>query len=137
MPRKPLRVLLSVVVVAGALGYFMAQSLSENLAYFKHVDEVMVEPDQWYGKNMHMHGWVVPGSIQKRPGTMDYRFDVKSGAHVVRATYTGVVPDTFRDESEVVLKGHLTQDGFLVEPGGVVAKCPSKYEQAVGQPGTR
>ena len=39
-----------------------------------------------------------------------------------------VVPDTFKDEAEVVLKGRLTTTGFHTEPNGVMAKCPSKYE---------
>src|SRR5919107_1242241 len=44
-----------------------------------------------------------------------------------------VVPDSFKDEAEVVLKGTLTPSGFTVEPNGVMAKCPSKYE---AKPGT-
>jgi len=38
------------------------------------------------------------------------------------------VPDTFKDEAEVVLKGKLTPTGFHTDPNGVTAKCPSKYE---------
>jgi cytochrome c-type biogenesis protein CcmE len=38
-----------------------------------------------------------------------------------------VVPDTFKNDSEVVLKGKLHGDAFSVEPNGVMAKCPSKY----------
>jgi cytochrome c-type biogenesis protein CcmE len=135
MPSKALRILASVVVIVGALGFFMAQSLSENLSYYMHVDEVMVDPEPWYHTNMKMHGYVVPGSIERRPGTMDWRFDVKNGAHVVRATYTGSVPDGFVDDAEVVLDGQLSEAGFHVEPGGVMAKCPSKYEEKVGASG--
>ena len=55
------------------------------------------------------------------------------------ASYTGIVPDTFKDGSEVVLKGHLEPDGFAVEPNGVMAKCPSKYDAPASRrfPGTR
>jgi hypothetical protein len=28
-----------------------------------------------------------------------------------------------------VLKGRLTTDGFHTEPNGIMAKCPSKYEE--------
>jgi cytochrome c-type biogenesis protein CcmE len=53
---------------------------------------------------------------------------------VIDASYKGIVPDTFKDrpgeEAEVVLKGQLTSGGFHVEPNGVMAKCPSKYEAA-------
>jgi cytochrome c-type biogenesis protein CcmE len=53
---------------------------------------------------------------------------------VVNATYTGVVPDTFKNDSEVVLKGMLSPEGFAVAPNGVMAKCPSKYEPKSGGP---
>jgi cytochrome c-type biogenesis protein CcmE len=42
------------------------------------------------------------------------------------------VPDTFKSDSEVVLKGELSASGFKVQPNGVMAKCPSKYEAKPG-----
>ena len=60
---------------------------------------------------------------------------MQSQGHVVHATYTGIVPDTFKDDAEVVLKGVLGPDGFEVHPNGVMAKCPSKYEAKVGAAG--
>ena len=66
---------------------------------------------------------------------MEYRFKVQSQGQVVDATYTGIVPDTFKDDSEVVLKGVLSKDGFAVHPNGVMAKCPSKYEKQVDTTG--
>jgi len=49
----------------------------------------------------------------------------------MRAYYTGIVPDTFKADSEVVLKGRLGTDGsFHVDKDGVMAKCPSKYDPA-------
>ena len=53
----------------------------------------------------------------------------------MQASYTGIVPDTFKDDAEVVLKGVLGPDGFKVHPNGVMAKCPSKYEAKVGAAG--
>jgi cytochrome c-type biogenesis protein CcmE len=40
------------------------------------------------------------------------------------------VPDTFKDDSEVVLTGVLTTDGFMAND--MTAKCPSKYDEAAG-----
>ena len=48
---------------------------------------------------------------------------------MIEASYTGIVPDTFKGEAEVVLKGRLSAEGFHVDPNGVVAKCPSSYEE--------
>jgi cytochrome c-type biogenesis protein CcmE len=79
----------------------------------------------------------VDNSIMQRPNTLDYRFQVQSNGKVVPVRYTGVVPDTFKDGAEVVLKGTLSSDGFSVEPNGVMAKCPSKYTpQGAGKAGS-
>ena len=70
--------------------------------------------------------------FMRKPNSMDYWFQVQSNGQIVSAMYTGVVPDTFKSDSEVVLKGTLSSDGFKVQPNGVMAKCPSKYEAKPG-----
>ena len=102
----------------------------------------MPQAQQWTGKQMQLHGYVVPKSIMRRRDasgniTLDYIFKVQNNparssepGNVVDASYNGIVPDTFKDEAEVVLKGKLTPDGFKTDPNGVMAKCPSKYEAA-------
>jgi cytochrome c-type biogenesis protein CcmE len=90
------------------------------------VDEVMTSPQQWQGKRLQLHGFAK--SIAQKPGTLEYRFDVENNDKSVRAYYTGVVPDTFKDGAEVVVKGELLSNGtFQVQKDGVIAKCPSKY----------
>lgn len=130
MSQRTIRIALSAAVLLVALGGLMSLSLGDTAAYYKHVDEVMAEPEQWYGRNLQLHGHVVDRSILRRPNTLEYRFQVQANGKVVTANYTGIVPDTFKDGSEVVLKGRLTEAGFHVEPDGVMAKCPSKYEAA-------
>ena len=82
---------------SSALGAAAVHDRQRGRRVLQDVDEVMASPEQWYGKNMQLHGFVVDGSIVKRPSTLDYRFKVKTGDHVGRGTYTGVVPDTFKD----------------------------------------
>ena len=132
MSHKAVKVGLTSVVLAVTFGALMYSTMAEGTEYYKHVDEVMTQPDQWYGKKLQLHGFVVPNSIMRKPNTMDYWFQVQSNGQTVSATYTGVVPDTFKSDSEVVLKGTLASDGFKVVPNGVMAKCPSKYEAKPG-----
>jgi cytochrome c-type biogenesis protein CcmE len=115
-----------------ALGGLMYTTLSEGTQYYKHVDEVMVDPAAWQGKRLQLHGFVVDKSIERRPDSLEYRFRIENKGKVVEAHYTGIVPDTFKHGSEVVLKGTLGPHDFQVEPNGVMAKCPSKYEPAKG-----
>ncbi|MGE0591105.1 MAG: cytochrome c maturation protein CcmE [Vicinamibacterales bacterium] len=130
MSRKTVRIGLTGVVLVGAFAGLMYSTLSEGTEYYKHVDEVMVAPQDWEGKRLQLHGYVVPNSILRKRDSLEYRFQVHSNGEVVQASYTGIVPDTFTDDAEVVLKGVLTPHGFEVQPDGVMAKCPSKYEAA-------
>jgi cytochrome c-type biogenesis protein CcmE len=128
MKYKAVKIGLTSLVLALTFGGLLYTTMAEGTEYYKHVDEVMTQPEPWYGKKLQMHGFVVPDSIKRRPDSLDYIFQVQSNGHVVNASYTGVVPDTFKSDSEVVLKGVLTAEGFKTQPNGVMAKCPSKYE---------
>jgi cytochrome c-type biogenesis protein CcmE len=132
MKHKAVKVGLTGLVLALAFGGLMYSTLAEGTEYYKHVDEVMGQPSDWYGKRLQLHGFIVPDSVFVNKRTLEYRFKVQSNGQIVDARYTGVVPDTFKDDAEVVLKGTLSADGFSVAPNGVMAKCPSKYEPKAG-----
>ena len=106
------KILASVVVVAGAVAYLLTSSMKQGAEYYKHVDEVMANADAWHGKRLQVHGNVVDGSIEQAKGTLLYRFKIESrpprAPAVITATYNGLVPDTFKGGAEVVAKGTLT-----------------------------
>jgi len=110
-------------------------SLGESLQYYKYVDEVMAEPAAWHGKNLQVHGTVVPDSIGRKDNSLEWRFDIQRNGKVLRAYYNGIVPDTFKADSEVVLTGTLDDKGFHATE--MTAKCPSKYDAAPVNPGSR
>jgi cytochrome c-type biogenesis protein CcmE len=125
MNAKTIKILVTAVVLVGAIGGLMYTSLAEGTEYYKHVDEVMVDQSAWMDKKLQLHGYVVKKSIKRRPDSLDYIFQLEKNGH------TGLVPDTFKDDAETVIKGRFANDGtFMVEPGGVMAKCPSRYESS-------
>jgi cytochrome c-type biogenesis protein CcmE len=128
MSHKTAKIGMTGVVLVLALGGLFYTTLSEGTEYYKHVDEVMAQPADWYGKRLQLHGFVEKGTLMRKRDGLDYKFSVRNNGHTVPATYTGIVPDTFKEDAEVVLKGTLGPHGFAVEPNGVMAKCPSKYE---------
>jgi cytochrome c-type biogenesis protein CcmE len=97
------RVAVSALVLVGATSLLFFLTLREDAAFYKKVDEVMVNPSQWYGKSLQLHGFAA--NIQKSTTSFDYRFIVKNGEYEVKAMYHGSVPDTFKDGAELVLKG--------------------------------
>ena len=129
------KIAISTLVLGLAFSAMLYSSLAEDTQYYKHVDEVMTRPGEWYGKRLQLHGHA--SDIRRKPDSLDYRFEVAFNGQIVKASYTGIVPDTFKDGSEVVLKGHLQSGSFAVESNGVMAKCPSKYEAGkAAVPGT-
>lgn len=132
MSLKTAKIGITGLVLALALGGLLWSTLSEGTEYYKHVDEVMTQPGTWYGKRLQLHGFVVKDSILRKRDSLDYRFKVQNNGAIVTANYSGIVPDTFKSDSEVVIKGTLGPDGFVVDPNGVMAKCPSKYEAKPG-----
>lgn len=128
MSHKAARIGATTLVLATAFGVLLYTTLGESMQYYKYVDEVMVQPEAWQGKKLQVHGNVVRGSIGRKRDALEYQFDLQRNGKVLRAYYSGIVPDTFKDDSEVVLTGQLTPAGFMATE--MTAKCPSKYEEA-------
>ena len=133
---KAVKVGLTVVVLALSLGGLLRATLKAGTEYYKHVGEICTEQAAWEGKRLQLHGYVVRDSILRKRDSLEYRFKVTQkvgdGERIIPAKYTGIVPDTFADDAEVVLKGKLEGGVFHVAPNGVMAKCPSKYEAKKG-----
>jgi len=137
MTHRYIKIGATALVLVLAFGLMMWSTLREGTEYYKNIDEVMVNQQDWHGKQLQLHGYVVPNSILVKKSTLEYKFKVQNNparssqpGTVVDVTYKGIVPDTFKDEAEVVLKGKLSPTGFHTDPNGVMAKCPSKYEEA-------
>ncbi len=137
MRAKPIKIAVTSLVLLLAFSGLLYSTLRDGTEYYKHVDEVMQDPTAWQGKRLQLHGYIVAGSILQKPNTLEYRFQVQNNGKTVHAEYTGIVPDGFKSGSEVVLKGRLNPHGFSVEPDGVMAKCPSKYEAGTPVPGAK
>src|SRR5215510_2474483 len=128
MSHKAAKIGATSSIRVAAFGMLLYSTLGESMQYYKYVDEVMAQPAAWEGKKLQVHGNVVPKSIGRKRDTRDYVFDLQRNGKVIRAYYSGIVPDTFKDDAEVVLTGHLTPNGFMATE--MTAKCPSKYEAA-------
>jgi len=88
-------------------------TLREGAEYFKHVDEVVAQRPALEGKKLQMHGYVIPLENEQaehtRVAVQSAEQPIRSGepGNVMSVSYTGVVPDTFKDEAEVVLRASL------------------------------
>jgi len=119
----------SLLVLGAVAGALLWSAARPPVRLFKRVPEVLVERDAIRARrhDLQVHGFVVPGSLSRRIGRDDYRFQIQSGPGwpyaVLEARYAGSLPDTFAPGVEIVARGTLTSDGWLdVIPDGIMAR---------------
>lgn len=141
MQGQTVKIVMSAAVILGAAGFLLADTLADadTLTYYHKVDEVLAAPADFLDKRFRLGGYVEKGSILQRPGTLEFQFKVVAentmmadGRRMrpVTVRYTGVVPDTFKDDAEVTVTGRFASDGKTFQGQELIAKCPSKYEAA-------
>jgi Cytochrome c-type biogenesis protein CcmE len=117
----------SILVVVAALGFLVYTGLSDNMVYYYHVDEFLPKATSLQGEVIKVNGKVSEGSIRK--DHMNYSFVIHGAVqNTVNVAYTGVVPDTFKDGSDVVVEGTYDPGAKQFHATTLLAKCPTKYE---------
>ncbi len=105
--------------------------MQEGTQFYLEVEEVLAQPADWEGKALQVHGYAA--NVMRRPDSLDWRFEITDSVEnrtmTIDAVYSGLVPDTFDNHAEVVATGQLVGDTFHINPDGIMAKCPSKYEE--------
>src|SRR5262249_32634253 len=131
-PRKNLGLLLTLVVMVGALTTFFFVGLKPAAIYATPVDELAAGKAGLVGRKVRVEGELVPGTLEKREQPCEYRFRVHGTKSELPVRYAQcVIPDTFRDVPQggvqVTVEGALKPDGSF-EASLVMAKCASKYD---------
>jgi cytochrome c-type biogenesis protein CcmE len=131
MPDKALKILLTTGILCAAFVGLLWTTMQDGTQYYLEVEEVVADPATWDDKPLQVHGYAA--NVMRRPKSLDYRFEITESVggrtHVLNAVYNGIVPDTFDNHAEVVATGRLDGDTLYIDADGIMAKCPSKYEE--------
>jgi cytochrome c-type biogenesis protein CcmE len=118
---------ISIAVVLVAVGFLIYTGLGDNMVYYYHVDEFFAKANSIGGETIKVNGRVVDGTIQKQQ--LDYQFAICGKTNQnLSVAYHGVVPDTFKDGSDVVVEGTYDPATKSFTASTLLAKCPTKYE---------
>jgi cytochrome c-type biogenesis protein CcmE len=79
------------------------------------------------GRSYQLTGKVVDGSIRKEGATTLFRVRDRNGSASIPVSYTGAVPDPFRDGREIIVNVRKQGGVFVGEKDTLVTKCPSKF----------
>ena len=128
---KKKRFIIGGAVILLALVYLGYTSFAGAATYYYKVNEVLAKGSSVIGENVRVEGHVATGSVQRESVGRLLKFtisDTVSGESLA-VVYSGVVPDTFKADSDVVVEGSIGLDGVF-QAQTIMTKCPSKYEPA-------
>lgn len=126
MTRKQRRGFLigSGVVILSIAAILVMFAFRESIVFF-HTPSDVAEKKIEAGKRFRLGGLVADGSVQRGQGTT-VQFAVTDTLAKVNVSYTGILPDLFREGQGVVTEGKLSPDGSFVADT-VLAKHDENY----------
>ena len=123
--RRRLILVLGILVGVSIAGALALSAFRRNVTFF--FDPTQVAAGQVpAGERFRLGGMVTQGSLRRAPGSLEARFVVTDFSHDVPVSYTGVLPDLFREGAGVVAHGSLATNGTFVADE-VLAKHDEKY----------
>jgi cytochrome c-type biogenesis protein CcmE len=120
----------AIAIVAGvaALGVAVAlvlNAFNSNLVFFFTPSEVVAHKAP-ADRPFRVGGLVEAGSVVHDKDALTVRFRVTDTAQTIPVTYTGILPDLFREGKGVVAQGRIESDGTF-HASEVLAKHDENY----------
>jgi cytochrome c-type biogenesis protein CcmE len=114
----------TAVVLASALIYTSFSAASPALTPTQLVHQA--QP----GRSYQVTGTVVGGSVHRAGALLYFSVEDRAGGTTIPLSYTGTVPDPFREGREVIVTVQKQGASFVGERNSLITKCPSKYKTA-------
>ena len=118
--------LIGGIIVFLAIGYLAYMGFESSATYYYTVSEFIERGNSSYSENVRVKGQVAPGSVEQEAAGSVLRFTIINGGEGLPVAYQGVVPDTFKVGSEVVVEGQLNSAGIF-QAHTLMPQCPSRY----------
>ena len=125
-PRRRRMVLVGLILLGvSAAAAFALTAFQDNLLYYYPPSDVAAGKAP-ADRVFRLGGMVEEGSVKRETGSMEVRFIVTDFQKDVTVSYSGVLPDLFRDGQGVIARGKLSGDGVFVAHE-VLAKHDENY----------
>lgn len=125
-PKRRRLMLISIGMLAlFAAAAMVLTALEDNLVFFYSPSD-LAEKQVAPGRPLRLGGLVEEGSVQRGTDGLTTAFRVTDLSNTISVTYTGILPDLFREGQGVVTEGTLGPDGTFVARE-VLAKHDENY----------
>ena len=122
---KRLIAIASGLAALGVATALVLNAFNSNLVFFFSPTQVAAN-EAPQGRSFRIGGLVEQGSIQREAKGLTTRFVVTDLAKTIPVTYTGLLPDLFKEGKGVVAQGKLGADGIF-RADQVLAKHDENY----------
>lgn len=117
-------IVVGLAALAGVVALIM-NALNSNINHFFSPTEVVAKASP-VDRSFRLGGLVEVDSIQREDDGLTVHFRVTDNIQTVPVTYTGILPDLFREGEGVVAQGKMSDDGnFMADE--VLAKHDETY----------
>jgi cytochrome c-type biogenesis protein CcmE len=113
---------LAALGIAAAL---VLNAFQSNLVFFFTPSQVAAK-EAPQGRPFRIGGMVETGSLVRDPNSLTVRFRVTDTAQTIAVTYTGLLPDLFKEGKGVVAQGTVAPDGTF-HATEILAKHDENY----------
>ncbi|MEO8102039.1 MAG: cytochrome c maturation protein CcmE [Betaproteobacteria bacterium] len=117
-------VAMGLVVVAVATTLVL-RAFNSNLVFFFTPSEV-AQKKAPQDRAIRMGGLVTAGSLKRNPDGLTVMFEVTDTAQAIPVSFTGILPDLFKEGKGVVAQGKMGADGVF-RASEVLAKHDENY----------
>ena len=125
-PRQQRMLAVGLAIVGVAIAATLTlRAFDENMMFFVEISDV-AEGNYPHERNFRVGGLVVDGSVQREEGSLDVSFLVTDMRCDLPVTYSGVLPDLFREGQGVVAHGRMNEGNVFVADK-ILAKHDENY----------
>lgn len=128
-------------VLIAAIIFLVVNAMSGNTQLYKTVDEFYAEQGRLVGRDLRVAGWVVGDTVQYTQIDAQnsiLEFDIvddleNPGQRLHVVAYNEPKPDLLQNKAQALVEGKADANGvFTSNPGGLMLKCPTRYEEMEG-----
>jgi cytochrome c-type biogenesis protein CcmE len=123
--RRRLYLVLAGMVSLGVAASLVLVAFNDNLVFFYSPTDLKTKSVP-FERQLRIGGLVEEHSVERTADGRTIDFRVTDGNNTVGVTYTGTLPDLFREGQGVVAEGVLRRDGTF-KASNVLAKHDEKY----------
>ncbi len=126
------------ILIFAALGFLIFNAMQDTTQLYVTVEEYYATPERFAGKDLRIAGYVMGDTIrftQIDPKTTRLEFSVvddlsSPGQMLTIVAMNEPMPDLLQHEAQALVEGHIEDGVFHANQGGLLLKCPTRYEEA-------